>query len=571
MADEHGSDPFERYFRPGGPIENDGAQPAAGADADGGEDDASAEGVTVSEVPSPRIPVGRGHRRKVGLRRAQVEDPRRQRRALVLSGVMSGCVLLTSGAAWAFESYVSGQVGRTDVAGLGGGAGDGPKGAMNILVAGVDRREGLTTEQQNQLHLGHEPGTRSDTMMLVHLSADHHKVSVISLPRDSFVLIPSHKSNGDEGPKGTLVPPRYGKLTWAYEFGGPDLTVATIKKATGLAIDHYIEVNFFGFVKMVDAIGGVDICTPQPIDDAKSGLQLPAGRSHLDGVKALGFARARYTLGDGSDLGRIDRQQKFMATMIRTALSANTLTDPIKSAGFLKATLDSLTVDSGLAKRLPALADQMKNLSTDSVTFAKIPLVNPNFRTVLWNSTQLQSTVQWNLQGAHDLFDRVKKDKPLISSPAPSSASPSPTQPAQPTQSGQPAQPTVPPEQITVRVRNGVGTVGVARGAAGDLKKVGFNTVVVPGVAQTGLATTMIEYGLARAESAKTLAASLPNAKLKEVDSLGTTIQVIVGEDWTGAQPVHVTGSGPTGTPSTESTQPTPAEAKTATDNTLCK
>src|SRR5690606_14307456 len=130
---------------------------------------------------------------------------------------------------------------------------------------------------------------------------------------------------------------------------------------------HYVEVNFYGFVKMVDALGGVDVCPEQPIGDVKSGLKLPAGKSHLDGMQALAFARARYTLTGGSDLGRIDRQQQFMASMLKQALSTRTLGDPAKSTRFLNAALKSLRVDPELADDLPELADQLKGLSTDKV------------------------------------------------------------------------------------------------------------------------------------------------------------------------------------------------------------
>ena len=289
MADEHDSgrgdaDPLERYFRP---------RPS-GSVPEGAAPDGDIEGVTIEGMPAPRVPVEgpRGPRRPGrGLSPRAAMSARRQRRFLMVTGTMSAFVLLTSGGAWAFQNYVTGAIDKVSVGGLGKGK-DAPKGAMTILVAGVDRREGLTREQQRAAKLGHEPGERSDTMLLLHISRDHDRVSVVNLPRDSYVTIPSHKSNGSEGAKGTHIPARPGKLTWAYQFGGPDLTVDTIKRTTGVSIDHYVEVNFYGFVNMVDALGGVDVCAEQAIDDPKSGLKLPAGKSHVDGLKALGFARS---------------------------------------------------------------------------------------------------------------------------------------------------------------------------------------------------------------------------------------------------------------------------------------
>ncbi|TDB90091.1 LytR family transcriptional regulator [Actinomadura sp. KC216] len=527
-GDPPDADPLERYFRPrpGGA----GAGPAPSADGD-------IEGVTIEGMPAPRVSVEgpRGPRRPGrGLSPRAAMSARRQKRFLTLTGAMSAVVLLTSGGAWAFQNYVTGLIDEVSVGGLGRGK-DAPKGAMTILVAGVDRRDGLTKAQQKAAKLGHQPGERSDTMMLVHISRDHDSVSVVNLPRDSYVTIPAHRSNGSEGPKGARIPSRPGKLTWAYQFGGPDLTVSTVKRATGVSIDHYVEVNFYGFVRMVDALGGVDVCTEKPINDPKSGLRLPAGKSHVDGLQALSFTRARYTLSDGSDLGRIDRQQQFMASMMKQALSTKTLSDPVKSTRFLKASLKSLRVDSELADNLPKLAEQMKDLKTDDLTFAKIPLANPGYNAVLWNTPAPQSVVQWDQGKARDLFTRIRRDQPLDEHTKKPSATP--------TQKPEDRL-TVPPDDISVRVLNAIGTRGLATKAGGQLRELGFRTTVVPGVARRGLQTTQIQYGPEGAEAAKTLAAAIPNAKLKRIDALGSRLQVMVGANWSGVEKVEAGGAG---------------------------
>ncbi|MFC9969436.1 LCP family protein [Spirillospora sp. NPDC127200] len=522
MTDGPDSDPLERYFRP---------RPGGAPDGGGRSGDGDIEGVTVDGVPAPRVTVDapRGPRRpSPSLSPRAAMSARRQRRFLAVTGGMSAFVLLTSGGAWAFQNYVTGALDKVSVSGLGKGK-DSPKGAMTILVAGVDRREGLTREQQKAAKLGREPGERSDTMLLVHISRDHDRVTVVNLPRDSYVMIPSHRSNGSEGQKGAHVPARYGKLTWAYQFGGRDLTVETVKKSTGVSIDHYVEVNFYGFVNMVDALGGVEVCTEVPIDDKKSGLQLPKGKTRVDGLKALAFTRARYTLTGGSDLGRIERQQQFMASMMKQALSSRTLSDPVKSTRFLQAALKSLTVDKKLAESLPKLADQMKNLSTDRLTFAKVPLADPGYNAMLWNSGQPQSTVLWDQGKADDLFQKINRDQPVTKEPKAPSPTPTPSR----TKSDEP---TVPPSDIQVNVRNAVGTRGLARKAGEDLKKAGFGVYVVPGVARRGLERTTIQYGPGREDSAKTLAAAIPGAKLKKISGLGSRIQVMVGADWDGAE-----------------------------------
>ena len=546
MPDVGDSDPIERYFRPR-PRRPDGAEEAV--------PEQPGEGVTVAGVPAPRVAVtssGRGPRRpRPQLSPRVAIGARRQRRFLMLTAAMSALVLLTSGGAWAFNNYATGLIEPLLVEGLGGDDG-GPKGAMTILVAGVDRREGLTREQRWAARLGREAGERSDTMMLVRVSRDHDRITVVSLPRDSLVTIPAHRSNGSEGPKGTPVPARPGKLTWAYQFGGPSLTVATVKRATGVSIDHYIEVNFYGFVNIVDALGGVDVCVEHPVDDRKSGLRLNAGTTHVDGLQALAFTRARYSLTGGSDLGRIERQQQLLASLMKQAISTRTLSDPVKAKRVLDATLKSLRMDEELADNLDKLVAQMSDLSTDDVTFAKVPLRSENHMTPI-NGSAPQSTVLWDEQGARELFGKLRRDEPL--------KAPEPT--ATPTRD--PNAPTVQPRDITVTVRNGVGTPGLAARAAGDLRKVGFRTVVPPGVARTGLKVTQIRYGPAHVDAAKTLAAAIPGAKVKKDASVGDGIQVIVGSDWKGAEKVVVEGL-----PGADESRLSDPQASTASQK-LCK
>lgn len=578
MAEGKDTDPFERYFRPRptGPHGSDDPQSTDGLGIPRVED-SQPHGVIVDGARAPHVPVAprRSHRRPdpdapasdgspksdgskdAGSSPRSVGSARRQRRFLMITGAMSGFVLLFSGVSWAFQGYVLGQIDKIDpFGGLTQRPESGPKGAMNILVAGVDRREGLSAEQIRRLKLGRFEGQRSDTMMLLHVSRNHDTVSVISLPRDSYVMIPAHKSNGAEAARGQRVPARQGKLNWTYTYGGSTLMIDTIEKSTGVRIDHYVEVNFIGFIKMVDALGKVTVCTEEPVNDPKSGLRLPAGKSQLNGEQALAYARARYTLTGGSDLGRIDRQQQFLAALMQQALSSSTLTDPVKATRFMNAALDAVRVDKGLAGTAPALAQQMKGISTDNVTFAKVPLSSENNEVLIGGLRQ--STVLWDNKAAFDLFNKINRDEPLVEpTPEPVATSPAP---------GGGQELTVAPGDITVRVRNGVGRIGLAADASDDLRKAGFATAVVPGVARTGLKTTQIQYGPGREDSARTLAAALPGAKVKRVDSLGNVVQVIVGSDWKGAQKVKVKQPAATG----GSRDAKSVQARTATQR-LCK
>jgi LCP family protein required for cell wall assembly len=515
-------DPQERYFRPRP------AKPEGPGDAE------PVEGVSIGGSGASHVKVER---------RVDPRGARRQRFFLVAAGVLSAGVLLVSGGGWAFQDYVLGSVKRVNAFdGLKNRPGSGPKGSMNILLAGVDRREGLTGAQIRNLHLGKVGGQRSDTMMLVHISSRHDKVTVVSLPRDSLVTIPEHRSNGAEGARGARIGARQGKLNWAYMYGGANLTVQTVEDATGVHIDHYVEVNFLGFLRVVDALGGVTICTDQPINDPKSGLRLPAGKSNVDGPSALAYARARYTLTGGSDLGRIDRQQQFMSAVVHKALS-----DPARFPGVLSAGLRAIRADKGLSKgTLSSLATQMRGIGTDGVSFATVPLADANHMTPLGGGPP-QSTVLWDRAGGGQLFREIKKDQPIVAPP-------------KPTPSGSGGGLTVPPDQINVRVVNGVGTVGLAAKAAQDLRQAGFGTTVVPG-ARRGARSTVVQYGPGREDSARTLRAAIPGARLKPVPSLGSRLQVVVGPSWDGARRPKVAPS-----PGSTSQQ---VNARTATQN-LC-
>jgi LCP family protein required for cell wall assembly len=174
----------------------------------------------------------------------------------------------------------------------------------NWLLVGSDSREGLTLEEQQQLHTGQDEGAqRTDTIMLVHIS--NSGTTLVSLPRDSYVYIPEHTDL-----EGNLQEQRRNKLNAAYSQGGPPLLVETVEFNTGLKIDHYMEIGFKGIRDLTDAVGGVDICVPQDYNDEKSNLNVKAGCQELDGVTALAYVRMRYADPKG-DIGRIERQQQY--------------------------------------------------------------------------------------------------------------------------------------------------------------------------------------------------------------------------------------------------------------------
>ncbi len=297
--------------------------------------------------------------------------------------------------------------------------------AENYLLVGSDTREGLTKQQMRELRVGSTAtaaGGRSDTMLIIHLSKARDRAYIISLPRDSLVVIPEHVSSSD---KETIIPARQGKLNSAFSYGGAPLLIETIELATSIKIDHYVEVSFAGFAGIVDALGGIEICTKVDIDDPKSHLVLSAGVHTLDGIESLKYVRTRDFDGRG-DIGRMQRQQQFMSAVLRKATSSGTLLNPFKVKNFINASLASVKLDSGLAPEdLLTLAKQMRNLSSGNVRTLTVPLSNPNARV-----DGVGSVVIWDEVLGADLWTRVRDDLPLVDEVTPTpaaSASATPT------------------------------------------------------------------------------------------------------------------------------------------------
>lgn len=455
-------------------------------------------------------------------RRRRGRSAKARRRNLLIAGLLSAGVLVGTGVVWATPR----QIGAVDA----GVTEPKSRGAMNILLVGVDKRDDLTRKQQNQLKLGRESGQRTDTMMVIHLSEDHTKITVVSLPRDTWTTIPGKGQH---------------KINSAYQFGGPKLARQTVEQATGLQINRYIEVNVLGFIDVVDALGGVTVCTPVPINDPKTGLNLAAGTHELRGAQALGYARTRATAR--SDLDRIDRQQQVVSALMDRALSAGTLANPARLAAFVNSTLRTIKVDPD--DGLLGLASQLRDVSLDDVSFADIPLDDVDFK-----APTGESAVLWDKEGARELFRRIAADENLAT-PTPStsaSASPKPT--------GAP----VPPERIAVRVKNGTLITGLGARTKQALVAAGFQVPGEPGDTTTSnFKKTVIRYAAGREDSARTVAAAIPGAELRQADIDG--IEVIVGSD----QP-KIRKPPATATPSAKPTGDAAPVAKTATQN-ICK
>lgn len=296
--------------------------------------------------------------------------------------------------------------------------------------------------------------------------------------------------------------------------------------ANSLIIPTFSET----FRSMVDKLGGVDVCLSRPAKDHFSGINLSAGRHHINGTVALAFVRQRHGL-PGGDIDRIKRQQQFLGAMIRKVLSAGTLANPFKLNGFLNVATSSLQADEDLNfATLRTLALRMRGVGAGNVIFSTIPISKSNAYV-----RGLGSVVLVDEETAAVLFDGIRRDIP-------------PGTPAAKPSSGPGAPLIVKPGNIRVHVYNGSDVNGLARKADRELTEVGFQTVGTPEQRGGGATKTVVLYGPTKADSARTLAAAIPGSTLQADPNLGNVLEVVVGSSYAGAKLVKVTGA-PSGQP----------------------
>ena len=328
-------------------------------------------------------------------------------------------IVLISAVAWAGLSQISGAINRVSVFNNLINRPNRASSAVNYLVVGSDTREGLTPAELKLLRVGSvksAAGARSDTMMLVHISKSRDKAVVISLPRDTLVTIPAH--TGQDGK--TQVPEQQAKLNAAFAWGGAPLLIQTLESKMNLRIDHYVEVNFAGFKNVVDALGGIQVCTKKDINDPKSHLVLSAGVHTLDGIESLKYVRTRDFDGMG-DLGRMQRQQQFVSAVFRKATSSGVLLNPFKIKDLISAVFKTVKTDETLNQGdIITLAKQIRNLSPGKMRTMTVPLGNSNGYVA-----GLGSVVIWDPTLAPELFNRLKNDQPIVDevTPSPSASS----------------------------------------------------------------------------------------------------------------------------------------------------
>ncbi len=272
----------------------------------------------------------------------------------------------------------------------------GERDPLNILVMGSDSREG----EGNDVKSEGATDERSDTTILIHVSADRKDAYGVSLPRDAIIDRPDCKVKGETVPGEEAV-----LFNTAFSVGGAQCTIQTVEKLTGIYIDHFVTLDFNGFKDMVDAVGGVQVCIPEEVDDDEFDIHLDAGTQVLTGQDALNYVRERHVLSVTGDIGRMKRQQAFIASMVNKVSSAETLSRPDQIYSFLDAATDSIAVDEDLDSigALVDLATQFQDTGLAHIKFVTVPIAEyePDPNRLIWTAE------------AENLWQRIRNDQPL--------------------------------------------------------------------------------------------------------------------------------------------------------------
>jgi LCP family protein required for cell wall assembly len=392
--------------------------------------------------------------------------------------------------------------------------------SLNILVYGDDSRVGLTPHQQYILRTGHDQSNNTDTIMLVHISPGRHRLTVMSIPRDT--MVPMYQCDSGPGYAGQQAnPAAVVQINSLLQIGGPTCLWKTVEQVTGIRIDHFIGIGMLGFVKVVNDLGGVNVCVPFNVNDPVSGLNLNSGEHHISGIQALAFWRTREDIGNGSDLERIQRDQFMSAQVVKGVLHSGLLSNPIRMVSVITDAAASMTTDTGMTvSDLIQIGESFRSLSTQNVQFITVPnepwTPNPN-------------RVQFLQPQASQVFAAIARDKtvPKVSTtPVPSS-------------SGGAQVLTTSPANVKVEVLNGSGAARIASEAATGLTSRGFDVTGTGDAPSFAYTNSVIEYSsTADMAAVNTLKKELTNVTSLQVARLTPgTVDLILGADFTGLAP----------------------------------
>ncbi|MEV3968673.1 LCP family protein [Streptomyces sp. NPDC050698] len=460
-------------------------------------------------------------------------------------------VLVAGGAGWLYLK-LDGDISTFDSGGLSDNRPDAASSkGENVLVIGSDTRTG----GNNALGGGEKDDVgRSDTAFLLHVYADHRHAVAVSIPRDTLVTIPPCKL-----PDGTWTKARPDTMfNAAYSVGqtaegNPACTQNTVEQLTGLRVDHTVVVDFKGFAELTDVVGGVRVCLPKDVHEndldphltAPGKLLFHKGEQTVSGQKALDYVRLRHGIGDGSDIGRIKRQQAFVASLLKE-VKGKGLT-PTRLLPLAEAATKSLTVDPGLgsADKLISFAMGLKDIDLHNTKFVTLPwrysgsrvaVVQPD-ADALWAALRADRTIDGHDAGGKKTGTARSKASP---SPAPVSG-----------------------EGIDVTVYNGTAVPGLAARAAAALTGDGFTVTGTATAADQHRASTLVEYGPGQEDRARTVARALPGAELRS--TAGDGISVVLGQSYADAP-----AAGPSASPAPAAVPSEVADGARSADDNPC-
>ncbi|WP_328390556.1 LCP family protein [Nocardia sp. NBC_00416] len=460
-------------------------------------------------------------------KRRHTPESRRSRRLRIASratvAFFSVLALLITGGGWSYLRATNNSF--TQVSALSDNDDDvidanAQLGDENYLIVGADTRAGANGEIGAGTVEDAE-GARADTTMLVHIPQNRQRVVIVSFPRDLDVTHP--ECHGWDNDKRDYTEEVYdsamgGKLNAVYALGGPQCLLSTVQRLTGSTINHFIGIDFAGFEQMVEKLGGVEVCATGPLEDEMLGTILPeAGTHRINGATALNYVRARHVYGEErSDYDRINRQQKFLASLLRGALSGRILLDPGKLNGFIQAFSKATFVDHVDPNDLLMLGKSLQDLRSGAVTFLTVPTAGT---TSYGNEIPRTADIQ-------AIFRAIRDDQPLpgektAPAPPPTSAPPVP-----------PSLTAVDPSTLSLLVSNGSGISGLANETASQLANVGFGIYKPDNYTNGTSAETKVRYSTGHEAEAATVASSIPGAVMELDEELGTIVELVLGENY---------------------------------------
>lgn len=492
-----------------------------------------------SAAGSRRVPAQRDHRAS-GSRRKPRQRSSRTRRILVWTGgTLAMLLVIGCAGAWYMVSRLNDNITRVDVGIENNFSSDEP---VNILFIGTDKRTG----QGNEGYGDNGNEGHADTTILLHFSQDRSHATALSIPRDLITDIPDCQVTDADGAAGT-VPGEQG-VRFGYSLGvngrDPGCTWRTVEEMTGVRINHFMMADFNAVKDLSSAVGGVEVCLAEDIDDPKSHLRLPAGRHRIEGEQALAFVRTRYSVGLGSDLSRIELQQQFLGSMARQVNSSNTLTNPRKLWDLANTATRALTVDTGLGsiQKLNDLARDLGRVPVSDIAFVTLPVVdNPD------EPEGAKATVVINERKAAPLFRMLQEDLSLTDAKGKDKGGNGGKKGG----GNGDAPPMAPAEDVRADVYNGGDIVGAAQETVSWLQNShGALLTTNAGNAAAPQETTTLEYGPDQAGMAARLAdlMGLPKAAMdKQSEDAGETPMILtLGNDFRGAgEPIEVPAEKP--------------------------